>query len=103
MAGLSEATECDKSSFEIDPMQLSDAVSWLAHNPEYDYVLIGEEGAEEHIVRYFKNNTTILRIFRELKNTGMKPDPGSKRHGTVHFRTRRFSIDEDTDNHEGRC
>ncbi|KAF5856733.1 hypothetical protein ETB97_006786 [Aspergillus alliaceus] len=64
----------DKSVFKIDPVQLSDAASWLAHNPDYEYVMVGDKGAEELILQHFKNNSTLLRIFRELRNTGIKSD-----------------------------
>jgi alpha 1,6-mannosyltransferase len=64
----------ESSSFEIDPDELSDSVSWLAHNPDYEYVLVGDEGAEAFVLQHFKNNKTLLRIFKELKNTGMKSD-----------------------------
>lgn len=64
----------NKTAFEIDPGNLGDAVSWLAHNPNYEYQLVGDDGAEEITLQHFKENPTILKIFRELKNTGMKSD-----------------------------
>ncbi|KAJ5102835.1 hypothetical protein N7532_003364 [Penicillium argentinense] len=64
----------NKSTFHVDPGNIADAVSWLAHNPDYEYTLVGEEGAET-IVRYrFKEQPVLLGIFNGLRNTGMKSD-----------------------------
>ncbi|KAJ5192028.1 uncharacterized protein N7498_011013 [Penicillium cinerascens] len=64
----------NKTSFQIDPQNLVDTGSWLAHNPEYEYVLVGDKGAESLVRQHFMGNPTLLRIFRELQNTGMKSD-----------------------------
>lgn len=66
--------KADKSSFEIDAEQLADTASWLARNPDYEYVLVGDKGAEEFIQQNFKQNSKLRKILRELKNTGMKSD-----------------------------
>ncbi|POR31864.1 Alpha-1,6-mannosyltransferase Och1 [Tolypocladium paradoxum] len=64
----------DKSSFEIDAEQVADAASWVARNPDYEYVLMGDKGAEEFIQQNFKKGSTLSTILRELKNTGIKSD-----------------------------
>ncbi|KAJ5375667.1 hypothetical protein N7517_007673 [Penicillium concentricum] len=62
------------NNFEVNPKQLSDIVSWLAHNRDFEYTLVGDEGAEALVRQHFQENPTLLRIFKELKNTGMKSD-----------------------------
>lgn len=64
----------NKTNPEIDPKQLSDTVSWLARNPEYQYILVSDEEAEAFVVQYFKNSPTIIRVFMELRNPAMKSD-----------------------------
>ncbi|KAJ5813083.1 hypothetical protein N7447_010106 [Penicillium robsamsonii] len=62
------------ADFEANPEQLSETLSWLAYNRDYEYTLVGDEGAEALVHQHFQGNPTFLRIFRELKNTGMKSD-----------------------------
>jgi alpha 1,6-mannosyltransferase len=64
----------NKGSFEIEPKKLSDTASWLAHNRDYEYTLVGDEGADALVRQYFQGNSTLMRLFKELKNTGMKSD-----------------------------
>ncbi|CAG8888370.1 unnamed protein product [Penicillium egyptiacum] len=66
--------KANKNSFEVDSKQLSDSASWLAHNRDYGYTLVGDDGAETLVHQHFAKNATLLRIFKELKNTGMKAD-----------------------------
>lgn len=58
----------------IDPTQISDIASWLAHNPKYKYILVGDKGAEALVLQQFKESPTLVRIFQELKSTSMKSD-----------------------------
>ena len=58
----------------VDSEHISDAISWLALNPDYEYVLMGHEGAEDFIQQHFKEHPTLFKITRELKNTGMRSD-----------------------------
>ncbi|KAJ5179210.1 hypothetical protein N7492_002420 [Penicillium capsulatum] len=64
----------DNTPFEIEPGNLGDAVTWLARNPDYTYVLVGDESAKEFAHRHPKKNSTLTRIFQGIQNTGMKSD-----------------------------
>ncbi|KAJ5579605.1 uncharacterized protein N7459_005590 [Penicillium hispanicum] len=54
--------------------ELSNAASWLAQNRDYQYVLVSEAGAEAFIRKHFHTSPTLLQIFQELNNTGIKSD-----------------------------
>ncbi|KAJ5497464.1 hypothetical protein N7463_009451 [Penicillium fimorum] len=62
------------ADFEANPKPLSDALSWLAYNRDYEYTLVGDKGAEALVHQHFQGNPTFLSIFKELNNTGMKSD-----------------------------
>ncbi|OQE44321.1 hypothetical protein PENCOP_c002G07862 [Penicillium coprophilum] len=62
------------TDFRVNPEQLPHVVSWLAHNRDYEYTLVGDEGTETFVRQHFQGNSTFLKIFKELKNTGMKSD-----------------------------
>ncbi|KAJ5640352.1 uncharacterized protein N7484_008214 [Penicillium longicatenatum] len=64
----------DKTTFEIDSENLADTISWLAHNPGYAYVLVGDDGAEVFARQDLKEGSRLSSIFRQLKHTGMKSD-----------------------------
>ncbi|KAJ2986498.1 hypothetical protein NUW58_g5000 [Xylaria curta] len=58
----------------FDAQILADAPSWLARNPGYGYILIGQEEANDFINTHFPGDTKILETWRALKNPGVKSD-----------------------------
>lgn len=63
-----------KPKFQIDSAQLANAGSWIAHNPDYEYVLVSDDGAQDFVRKHYQTNPTLLSLFTDLKNTGMKAD-----------------------------
>ncbi|KAI0471186.1 hypothetical protein F4859DRAFT_505087 [Xylaria cf. heliscus] len=53
---------------------LTDTPSWLALNPGYGYVLVGEDEADDFISTHFSGDKKITKAWRNLKNPGVKSD-----------------------------
>jgi alpha 1,6-mannosyltransferase len=58
----------------IDPQALQDTSSWLAQNPGYSYVLVGQEAANIFINKHFSNDTKIVAAWTHIQNPGVKSD-----------------------------
>ncbi|KAJ5113789.1 hypothetical protein N7456_002323 [Penicillium angulare] len=66
--------DSSESSFKIDTKNLADTVSWLAHNLDYEYKLVGNEKYEKIVDQHFKKDPNSRAIFNTLGNYGMKSD-----------------------------
>lgn len=58
----------------IDAKSLADTSSWLARNPGYGYILIGQKEADNFINAHFFSDAKVLRTWRALKNPAIKSD-----------------------------
>ncbi|KAI0813521.1 hypothetical protein GGR55DRAFT_634851 [Xylaria sp. FL0064] len=58
----------------VDPQSLVDTTSWLAQNPGYGYVLVGQREADYFINTHFSGDAKILGAWQALKNPGVKSD-----------------------------
>ncbi|KAI0432463.1 alpha-1,6-mannosyltransferase Och1 [Xylaria sp. FL1042] len=58
----------------VDPQSLIDTTSWLARNPGYGYVLVGQREADYFISTHFSGDAKILGAWQALKNPGVKSD-----------------------------
>ncbi|PHH91584.1 hypothetical protein CDD83_11120 [Cordyceps sp. RAO-2017] len=58
----------------IEKEVLADAVTWLALNPEYQYVLLGDNKADEFARMESKKHPALPAIMAGLQNMGMKSD-----------------------------
>ncbi|KAJ5273303.1 hypothetical protein N7478_008428 [Penicillium angulare] len=66
--------DASESNFKVDTKNLEDTVSWLAHNVDYEYCLVGNEKYEKIVDRHFKRDQSSRAIFKTLGNYGMKSD-----------------------------
>ncbi|KYK60916.1 alpha-1,6-mannosyltransferase Och1 [Drechmeria coniospora] len=66
--------KADRASFQIESSSLAYTASWLARHPNYEYVLVGDEGVEPILDQNYKDDEFLHRIFREMKSTGMRSD-----------------------------
>ncbi|CAG9945396.1 unnamed protein product [Clonostachys rosea f. rosea IK726] len=57
-----------------DPKVLEDTPSWLIMNPDYEYKLVGEKGADEFVSQHFADKPAIVETYQGLQNLGMKSD-----------------------------
>ncbi|KAG9254341.1 family 32 glycosyltransferase [Emericellopsis atlantica] len=62
------------SSGPIEPGNLQDTASWLALNPDFNYTLVGAEGAQLLMQENTLYHPQAQRAFEELQNVGMKSD-----------------------------
>lgn len=58
----------------VDVESLEDTPSWLAQNPGYNYVLVGQKKADDFINTHFRNDAKVFGAWRALKNPGVKSD-----------------------------
>jgi alpha 1,6-mannosyltransferase len=58
----------------VDVQSLVDSPSWLAHNPGYGYILMGQKEADNFIDTHFSSDAKVLGAWRSLKNPGVKSD-----------------------------
>lgn len=63
-----------KATSAIDPDTLAETASWLARNPDYDYRLVGDEGARALLHGRFGDYPALVDAFEELEHTSMKSD-----------------------------
>ncbi|KAK2593845.1 hypothetical protein QQS21_008460 [Conoideocrella luteorostrata] len=60
--------------FEIDPSKISNTASWLSKNPNYQYQLVGDAGAESFIRRHYPRDQKMWTLFKSLPNVALKSD-----------------------------
>ncbi|KAI0968449.1 hypothetical protein F4678DRAFT_482058 [Xylaria arbuscula] len=53
---------------------LADTPSWLALNPGYSYMLVGQDEADSFISSHFSGDRRITNAWRNLTNLGVKSD-----------------------------
>ncbi|KAK8055220.1 family 32 glycosyltransferase [Apiospora rasikravindrae] len=59
---------------DIDHQKLGDTASWIAMNPDHQYILMSLNAADRFVRNNFVSNWTIRRTYQQLKNPGLKSD-----------------------------
>lgn len=61
-------------AYDFDPSLLPYTNSWLACNPDWQYTLVGTEGASRFVRQHFSHDERILNVHFGLRNHGAQSD-----------------------------
>lgn len=61
-------------SYDFDPGLLPYSQTWLARNPDWQYTLVGNEGADRFVRRHFAHDQRVLDVIFGLRNHGSRSD-----------------------------
>ncbi|KAK0643176.1 family 32 glycosyltransferase, partial [Cercophora newfieldiana] len=71
---ISLAKQPDDPRHFINPESLTDAPTWLAKNPDFDFTLVDDIGGETFVRSHFAHRPEILDAYLNMPNVGMKSD-----------------------------
>lgn len=61
-------------SYDFDEMKVPYTNSWVARNPDWQYTLVGTEGANRFVRKHFAHDERIKKIHFGLRNHGPRSD-----------------------------
>lgn len=61
-------------SYDLDPDQIPYSHSWVARNPDFQYTLVGTEGANRFVRKHFAHDQRVMEVHFGLRNHGPRSD-----------------------------
>lgn len=62
-----------RPAYDFDPERIPNTNSWLARNPDYQYTLVGAEGADRFVRKHFAHDERVRDVLG-LRNYGSRSD-----------------------------
>lgn len=63
-----------RPAYDFDPERIPDTNSWLARNPDYQYTMVGTQGANRFVRKHFAHDERVRNVHFGLRNYGSRSD-----------------------------